>query len=76
MAETSRKLVLKFKDSEGATTTHSINNVSSELEETDVKTLMDAMITNTRIYAKVLVSKLSADVVVTDTTSIDIDEEP
>ena len=75
MAETSRKLVLKFKDDTGATVTHSISHVSNELEGAAVATLMDTMITNTAIFAKTLVSKLSADVVVTDTTEIDLDNE-
>lgn len=76
MAETSRKLVMKFKDSEGNTVSHTLANVSSELDDYYVAQLMDTMITNTAIFEKTLTTKVSADVIVTDTTEVDLDAEP
>lgn len=75
MAEASRKLEMKFKDSDGATVTHSLSKAANTIEESDVIALMDAYIANTDIFTKTLVSKLSASVIVTDKTDVDITGE-
>lgn len=65
-----RKLTCKFRDSEGAQKSISFAYVGSEITQQQVSTLMDAIITNTSIYANTFVSKISAELQVIDTSTL------
>lgn len=71
MAEGS-KLVLTFDTSEGKTATINFNYAKPAATTANVKSLMQAMITNTQVFATTLVSAKSAKVVTTSESTYDL----
>lgn len=73
MANT-RKLVCTFLDNEGNTMNLSYNYImeASELDDADVKALMNAIITNGSIFERTPTTAKSAKIVVTTEEEVDI----
>ncbi len=66
------KLVLTFNTSEGKTTTININYAKPSATTAQVKALMQAMITNTDVFAATLTSAKSAKTVTTSEATYDL----
>jgi len=64
------KLTLQFKDASGSNIRYSFNYADPEVDATDVKTLMQTMITNGSIYQKPPITIVSAKTVTTTETDI------
>ena len=60
-----RKLVMGFKTTDGENITLSYNHISSAITQSEITALMNGIITNGSIYAKVPASKVSASVFTT-----------
>lgn len=71
---TSSRLVCKFKDLEGKAVNKSFNYANASATATNVKALMDAIITNgENVFNDVPTQKTSAQMITTTTTDIDIE---
>lgn len=72
MATKNDKLILIFKDNENADVQFSFAYADTETEAETIKTLMQAMITNTSVFEKTLTAPVSATIRVTTDKVIDI----
>ena len=68
------KLVLKFEDSNGKDVIFSFPYANPSASRTQVKALMNGIITNGSIFEHVPVEKKSAKLVTTTQTAVDVDD--
>lgn len=68
------KLVLVFEDSEEKKVRHSFNYVKDDLTAAAAKALMNGMITNGSVYVKVPETIVSASLVTTTETALDVSD--
>lgn len=73
MATTTR-LNMKFLDAGGDKMNINLNHADEDVQDATVKTLMDGIITNKVIFENVPTSKVSADLITTTTTPLDIED--
>lgn len=69
------KLVLNFLSAAGKDIKFSFNYAKDDVESSDVKALVDGIITNGIIYEEVPVSTKSAKIIITDEADIDLSAE-
>lgn len=70
--ETTTRLRLKFKDQNDDDRVIAISDVSDEANATDVKALADGLIANNAIFEKKPTEKVSAELITTETSEINI----
>ena len=71
---TTARVVMKFIDEDEKDMTMSLSNAKSDVTAAAVKTFMDMMITKGDCFQQVPYEKVSAQVVVTETTDLDISD--
>ena len=71
---TTYRLILKYKDTSGSTITHNWSYAKSSPASSDVKDLMETTISNGDIFAKVPITKVSAEIEATTLTEINISD--
>lgn len=73
MAETNR-LAMKFKDAGDDVMIMSLANANPDVTDAQTKALMDGIITNKLMFERVPTTKVSAELITTTTTPLDIED--